>query len=80
MGSLPAFAWGDVANAQPLSTPLQDGLGFFHPLMPARLWARLTARFPFWERYGLTTFRTSTSLDELGSAYPPVARHLREAI
>ena len=29
------------------------------------------------ERYGLTTFRTS-NLDDLGSAYPPVARHLRK--
>jgi hypothetical protein len=29
------------------------------------------------ERYGLTTLRTST-MDELGSACPPVAPHLRE--
>src|SRR5215510_529736 len=30
-GSLPAFAWGDVADAQPLSNPLQVGVRFFRP-------------------------------------------------
>ena len=30
----------------PLSTPLQDGVGFFRPPMPAPPSARLTARFP----------------------------------
>src|SRR4030095_4058202 len=29
--------------AQPLSTPLQSGVRFFHPPLPARLSARLTA-------------------------------------
>jgi hypothetical protein len=46
-----------LPEAPPLSPPLQDGLGFFPPLMPARLWARLTARFPLWETYGVAMFR-----------------------
>src|SRR6266498_1313584 len=45
--------------AQPLSTPLQDGLRFLPRPLPAPPWARLTARFPLRERYGLTTFRTN---------------------
>jgi hypothetical protein len=77
MGSQPAFAWGDVACAQPLSTPLQGGVRLLPRPLPASPSARLTARFPFRERYGLTTFHTNT-LDDLGSACPPVERHLRE--
>src|SRR5271170_5207604 len=53
-GSLPAFASGYVA---PVSKPLQLGLCFLpHPL-PARPSARLTARLPSREQYGLTVFR-----------------------
>jgi len=56
-GSLPAFAWGDVAEAQPLSRPLQAGVRFVRPPVPAALSAGLAACFPSWERYGLTKFR-----------------------
>src|SRR5215510_5548887 len=56
-GSQPAFAWGDVAGAQPLSVPLQDSLRLFPPPVPALRWARLTARFPLGAPDGLTTFR-----------------------
>ena len=45
--------------AQPLSTPLQDGLRFFHPPMPARLSACLAACFPSRETYGVAMFRLS---------------------
>ena len=45
-GSLPAFAWGDVAEAQPLSHPLQAGVRFFRPPVPAALSADLAACFP----------------------------------
>jgi hypothetical protein len=47
-GSLPAFAWGDVAptEAQPLSTSLQGSLRFFHHPLPAPLSAHLTTCFP----------------------------------
>src|ERR671934_585803 len=61
MGSQPACAWSDVALAQPLSTLLPDGLRFFPPPIPASPSARLTAHFPWRERDGLTTFRTSTT-------------------
>ncbi len=49
--------------------------------IPAPPLARLTACLPFLrkEHYGLTTFRTST-MDEVGSACSPVARHLRETM
>ena len=47
--------------AQPLSTPLQDGVRFLPRPLPAPPSARLAARFPLRERYGLTTFRTSTT-------------------
>ena len=48
-------------------------------LYPHRHWRALRHRFPLRERYGLTTFRTRT-MDEEGSACPPVALHLREAM
>jgi hypothetical protein len=38
--------YNDFMSQQPLSTPLQGGLRFFHPLMPAHPWASLTACFP----------------------------------
>jgi len=47
--------------AQPLSTPLQDGLRFFPPPIPARPWAHLAARFPSRETYGVAMFRLSNS-------------------
>ena len=43
--------------AQPLSSPLQTGLGFFRHPLPALLSAPLTSCFPMWEQYGLTKFR-----------------------
>ena len=46
-------------EAQPLSIPLQDGLRFFHPPMPARLSACLAACFPSRETYGVPMFRLS---------------------
>ena len=67
-----------MAEAHPLSIPLQDGVRFFPRPLPTPLWARLTAGFPLRERYGLTTFRPRT-MDEEGSACSPVAHHLREA-
>src|SRR5215510_15168292 len=79
MGSQLACAWSDVALAQLLSTLLPDGLRFFPRPIPASPSARLTAHFPWWERDGLTTFRTRT-MDEGGSACSPVARHLRETM
>ena len=45
------------AGAQPLSTPLQRGVRFFHPPLPAHLSACLTARFPLREVYGVSMFR-----------------------
>jgi hypothetical protein len=48
-----------LPEAQPLSIPLQDGLRFFHPPMPARLSARLAAHFPLRETYGVPMFRLS---------------------
>ena len=56
-GSQPAFAWGDVAEAQPLSAPLQSGVRLLPPPLPALRWARLAACFPDWAQDGLTTFR-----------------------
>ena len=50
-----------LRGAQPLSTPLQDGVRFFHPPLPARLSARLTARFPSRETYGVAMFRLSNN-------------------
>ena len=59
-GSLPACAWGDVT--QPLSAPLQGGLRFLPPPLPAAASASL-ARAPTQEgRNGLTTFRRCTGV------------------
>ena len=67
--------------AQPVSSPLQGGIRFFPTPIPAPPLVGLTAFLPFLrkEQYGLTTFHTST-MDEVGSACSPVARHLRETI
>ncbi len=48
-----------LPGAQPLSIPLQAGLRFFPPPLPARPWARLAARFPSRETYGVPMFRLS---------------------
>ena len=56
-----ACAWSDIACAQLLSTPLQGGLRFFHPPIPAHLSACLAARFPSWETYGVAMFRLSNN-------------------
>jgi hypothetical protein len=45
-GSLPAFAWGDVACAPPLSVSLQDRLRFFRPPLPAAPSPSLAVRIP----------------------------------
>ncbi len=44
--SQPAFAWGDVACAQPLSASLQDRLRFFRPPLPAAPSPSLTGGIP----------------------------------
>jgi hypothetical protein len=57
--------------AQPLSTPLQNGLRFFHTPIPAIPSACLTACFPLDEgNYGLTTFRFCDH-NRLGLSSPP---------
>ena len=43
-----------------LSTALHSSLRLLHPPLPAILSADLTARFPFRENDGLTTFRLCT--------------------
>ncbi|EAN8675666.1 hypothetical protein DCT84_004673 [Salmonella enterica subsp. enterica serovar Glostrup] len=46
-GSLPAFAWNDVAEtAQFLSIPLQNGIRFLRTPVPASLTAFLTVSLP----------------------------------
>ena len=52
-------------TAQSLSTSLQGGLRLLHPPLPAALSACLAARFPWWENYGLTTFRLCTRTGEV---------------
>jgi hypothetical protein len=72
-GSLPAFAWGDVAAAQPLSGPLPTGLRFLPDPLAAAPSAHLAARFPpslgvrSRESNGLTTFRRCTGVGWVGS-------------
>jgi hypothetical protein len=58
---------------QPLSDPLQTGLRFFHPPIPAQSTASLAVRLPAkqdWQPYGLTTFPACHTTD-LGSTSPP---------
>ena len=45
------------SSLQPVSDPLQTGVRFFRPPKPAPPSARLTARVPSRERYGVATFR-----------------------
>ncbi|KAA1005120.1 hypothetical protein FVF58_30275 [Paraburkholderia panacisoli] len=59
--------------SQPLSGPLQPGLRFFRPPIPAQSTASLTVRLPArlrWQPYRLTTFPACHTTD-LGSAYSP---------
>ncbi len=62
--------------AQPLSSPLQAGLRFLPPPLPAAPSVDLTTSLPRGEGYGLTTLRRWHARG-LGSASTPVARHLR---
>jgi hypothetical protein len=58
---------------QPLSPSLQRGFRFFHPPLPALLWAFLAVSFPLSEeKYGFIVF-CSRNADGLGSLSPPVA-------
>lgn len=67
---------------QPLSAPLQSGLRFFRPPLPATLSAHLTVCFPSAETEGeLRVYHVSQcvlNLDDLGSTYTPAALRLRE--
>jgi hypothetical protein len=82
-GSLPACASGDVAQTTSATRihPITEWPSLFPTPIPAPPSIGLAASLPFWrkERYGLTTFRTST-MDEEGSACSPVAPHLRETM
>jgi hypothetical protein len=57
---------------QPLSRRLQPGIRFLHHPLPAALSARLAARFPLWEGYGLTVFRTTDRMDGVGPLFSPM--------
>ena len=82
-GSLPACASGDVAETTGATRIrlITRRPSLFPTPIPAPPWVGLAAFLPCWrkERYGLTTFRTSTT-DEVGSACSPVAQHLRETM
>ncbi|AUT67717.1 hypothetical protein CUJ88_04690 [Paraburkholderia hospita] len=61
--------------SQPLSGPLQPGIRFLRPPIPAQSTASLAVRLPAvmrWQPYRLTTFPACHTTD-VGSAYPPVA-------
>lgn len=58
--------------AQSSSTLLPNGLRFFHNPLPASASAPLAVRFPWWDRYGLTTFPLDVG-DGLGPPFPPIA-------
>jgi hypothetical protein len=57
---------------QPLSRRLRPGIRFLHHPLPAALSARLAARFPLWEGYGLTVFRTTDRMDGVGPLFSPM--------
>ncbi|SOE72227.1 hypothetical protein SAMN05446635_4397 [Burkholderia sp. OK233] len=60
--------------SQPLSEPLQPGVRFFRPPIPAQSTASLTVRLPAtsgWQPYRLTAFPACHTTD-VGSAYSPV--------
>ena len=59
--------------SQPLSGPLQPGIRFFRPPIPAPSTAFLAVRLPailHWQRYGLTTFPACHTTD-VGPTYSP---------
>ena len=59
--------------SQPLSEPLQPGVRFLRPPVPAPLSALLAVGFPrLGERYGLAKFRQNNRIG-LGPLFPPVA-------
>src|SRR5262245_49412586 len=62
---LPAFARGDVADAQALSVPLQDGVRLLPPLGPAVPWTRLTVCLPRGKNDGLPVFRFCARVGEV---------------
>lgn len=73
-GSLPAFAWRDVAvhsSSHLLSIPLQGGIRLLHHPLPASSTVFLAVHLPRGQRYGLTVFHTCY-ISRLGSAYSPV--------
>ncbi|AXK65697.1 hypothetical protein CN645_12245 [Burkholderia sp. IDO3] len=62
--------------SQPLSAPLQRGIRFFRPPIPARSTAFLAVRLPSVlprQPYGLTTFPACHTTG-LGPASPPAVR------
>ncbi|TCK95557.1 hypothetical protein B0G74_2183 [Paraburkholderia sp. BL9I2N2] len=65
--------------SQPLSGPLQPGIRFFRPPIPAPSTAFLAVHLPArlrWRRYGLTAFPACHTTD-LGSAYSPTVQRRR---
>src|SRR5215213_1699853 len=58
--------------SQPLSRLLRPGVRFLHHPLPAAPSARLAARFPSREDYGLTVFRTTDRMDGVGPLFSPV--------
>lgn len=72
-GSLPAFAWDNVAEAQPLSGPLQSGIRFLRFPLPTLPTAFLTVGLPQRGSYTGLPCSAQFARDGLGSAYPPVA-------
>jgi len=91
-GSLPAFAWDDVAiwlrsrrspKAQSLSSPLQRGLRFLRPPLPAGPSAHLAVRFPSFDKLrmqegDLRAYHVPCKYPRgLGSASPPGVHRLR---
>ncbi|TXC86565.1 hypothetical protein FRZ40_02620 [Paraburkholderia azotifigens] len=65
--------------SQPLSGPLQPGIRFLRPPIPAPPTAFLAVRLPAiprWQRYGLTAFPVCHTTD-VGSAYSPAVQRRR---
>lgn len=75
-GSLRAFAWDHVADAQSLSSPLQASLCFLHRPVPAVPLACLAAHFPKGRTTGLPR-SVCVPMNGVGLACSPVAFHLR---
>jgi hypothetical protein len=60
------------AMFQPLSRPLPPSFRLLRHPLPAALSARLAARFPLREDYGLTVFRVTDPVDGVGPPFSPV--------